>query len=131
MRARDVGFYAFYNSHEFRQHLASIRNSNVRNEFMFADIVGVLSQDGWDVASVEETPDRACGINTSGELLIAVTGAERPLIGDAELGEIRRTLNNDYKMKELDIQGIQAFRSGVRNHVGPLHFFGWWDQFWQ
>jgi bifunctional N-acetylglucosamine-1-phosphate-uridyltransferase/glucosamine-1-phosphate-acetyltransferase GlmU-like protein len=129
--ATDVGFYAFNNTEEFRQHLSGIRKANVRNEFMFADVVSVLSEAGWRIVSVEETPDRACGINNAGELLSAVTGAGRHLIGDTEIGEIRRTLNNDYKMKELDVQGIQAFRAGVRDHVGPLHFFDWWDQFWQ
>ncbi|MGH7930770.1 MAG: TIR domain-containing protein, partial [Candidatus Binatia bacterium] len=61
---RDVGVYAFYNTQEFRSLLLTLKNDNVRSEYIFPDIVEILARNGWKIRSVRARPELAHGINT-------------------------------------------------------------------
>jgi CTP:molybdopterin cytidylyltransferase MocA len=128
---RDVGVYAFYNTAELREALRSVRNDNVRQEYIFADVVQVLSKRDWDIVVVEEDPSNAYGINTSGELLGVACGIDRPNLGMADLREVLRMLSVDYRMPAVKASDIQSFSEVVRLHTGPLHFLQWWNNQWE
>jgi bifunctional N-acetylglucosamine-1-phosphate-uridyltransferase/glucosamine-1-phosphate-acetyltransferase GlmU-like protein len=129
--ARDVGVYVFYNTREFREALGSVQNDNVRQEYIFADVVQILSERGWDIVSVDEDPTNAYGVNTSGELLSVACGLNRSGLGAADLREMLKTLSEDYRMHDVNASDIQGFREVVRTHTGPLHFLQWWNSQWE
>jgi hypothetical protein len=129
--ARDVGVYAFYNTPEFRDALRTIRNDNVRREYIFADVVQVLSDRGWDIVSVDEDPYNAYGVNTSSDLLGLACGVHRTSLGAAELREMVRTLSVNYRIPEVKAPDVQSFRELLRIHTGPLHFLQWWNSQWE
>jgi len=129
--ARDVGVYAFYNTPEFREALRSIQNDNVRREYIFADIVEVLSDRGWEIVAVDEDPSNAYGINTSGELLCVACGIYRVNLGSGDLSEMLSTLSADYRMPKISASDVHSFRDMLRTHTGPLHFLQWWNSEWE
>ena len=128
---RDVGVYAFYNTEEFRSALRAIQNGNVRREYIFADIVKILSDRGWDIVTVEERSSNAYGINTAGELLGVACGVDRPNLGMVELGEVLKTMSTDYRVPEVKPSDIHSLREMLRTHTGPLHFLQWWNTQWE
>lgn len=128
---RDYGLYAFYNTQEFRTLLGRVRNDNSRGEFIFADVVKLVSESGWKVVTVEERNEgAACGVNTSSELLTAALKPHRRNIGDTELAEMIKTLSSNYCLR-VSIPSATLFESAVKEHKGPFHFFHWWDDLWQ
>ena len=127
---KDVGVYVFYNTPEFRDAVKRITDENIRGEYIFADIVKILAEEGWAIVSSEEHPDHALGINTAGELLSVACAAYRTGVGEAELGEMFSTLSTDYRLLKLNLRDIFSLREALRTYTGPLHYFQWWDEHW-
>jgi bifunctional N-acetylglucosamine-1-phosphate-uridyltransferase/glucosamine-1-phosphate-acetyltransferase GlmU-like protein len=125
---RDVGVYVFHNTPEFRAALGTVRNNNLRGEFILADVVEVLANKGWKIVGQEEQyPDCAQTINRSRDLLYLASGAYRPNVSK---GAIREVVEDQYKVKLPEGWDVQTFRATIQAHVGPLYCFSWWDKFW-
>ncbi|MGH7930798.1 MAG: TIR domain-containing protein [Candidatus Binatia bacterium] len=128
---RDVGAYAFYNTEAFRSLLLTLKNDNVRSEYIFADIVEILVHSGWRITSVRERPELARGINTSSDLLSLACGLDGARGGgNVEIGAMRRTLAADYFIDSHKFSSVRALRAAIDAHIGPIHFFEWWDALW-
>jgi bifunctional UDP-N-acetylglucosamine pyrophosphorylase/glucosamine-1-phosphate N-acetyltransferase len=128
---RDAGAYAFRNTEEFRGILGSVRNNNVRGEFMFADVVAGLARRGWDIRAVSERPSLARGINTPAELLALACGvADTSPATRTELSQMHATLADDYLLRTVSFESFEALNAAIGAHVGPLYFFRWWDALW-
>ncbi|MGH3670941.1 MAG: TIR domain-containing protein [Pseudonocardiaceae bacterium] len=128
---RDVGVYAFYNTQEFRSSLLTLKNDNVRSEYIFPDIVETLARCGWKIKSVRERPELAHGINTSSDLLSLACGLDATRRGGhAEISAMRKTLAADYYIDSHKFTSVQSLRAAVNAHIGPAHFFEWWDALW-
>ncbi len=128
---RDVGAYAFYNTKEFRSLLLTLKNDNVRSEYSFPDIVEILVHNGWKVTSIRERPELAHGINTSSDLLSLACGLDAIRRGgNVEIGAMRKTLAVDYLIDSHKFASVRALRTAVDAHIGPAHFFEWWDALW-
>jgi CTP:molybdopterin cytidylyltransferase MocA len=127
---RDVGVYAFHNTSEFRDALMEVSNDNVRGEYMFADVVEVLSRRHWDIVDVEEDDTRAFGINTSRDLLYLAAQMNDADKFTIDLASARMALDGHYHLKVRDELGGHALYDSVGNHRGPFYFFDWWDREW-
>jgi CTP:molybdopterin cytidylyltransferase MocA len=127
---KDVGVYVFYNTPEFREAVLRIKNDNIRGEYIFADVVQILAEEGWAIVSSDEQPDHAQGINTAGELLSVACAAYRTGVGEADLGEMYSTLSTDYRLVQLRPRDIYSFREALLTYASPLHYFQWWDEHW-
>jgi CTP:molybdopterin cytidylyltransferase MocA len=128
---RDVGAYAFYNTQEFRSLLLTLKNDNVRSEYNFPDIVEILARNGWKIKSIRERPELAHGINTSSGLLSLACGLDATRRGgNVEIGAMRKTLAADYFIDSHKFASVRSLRAAVDAHIGPAHFFEWWDALW-
>lgn len=128
---RDVGAYAFYNTEEFRSLLLTMENDNVRSEYIFADIVEILVRSGWKITSIRERPELAHGINTSSDLLSLACGLDATSRGgNVEVRAMRKTLAVDYFIDSHKFASVRSLRAAVDAHIGPVHFFEWWDALW-
>lgn len=128
---RDVGAYAFYNTQEFRSLLLTLKNDNVRSEYNFPDIVEILTLNNWKIKSIRERPELAHGINTSSDLLSLACGLGTSRRGgDVEIGAMRKALAADYFIDSHKFASVHSLRAAVDAHIGPAHFFEWWDALW-
>ena len=128
---RDFGVYAFYNAEEFRTILCSIKNDNMR-EYIFADVVSKLVEHAWKMTGIMERDTRDYGVNAASDILAAVYEIYRHRIGQGniELGDNLKSLSSDYLLDGIKIHDMDSFLQAVKAHVGPLHFFHWWNELW-
>ena len=128
---RDVGAYAFFNTPSLRAALQRVDNDNVRGEYMFADIVQQLVDDGWAIEAVEERAENACGVNTGADLLErAGEIARAPTAGTVEVGAIAGRLAEDYGLSIGHFDDLRTLKRAIASHSGPVHFFHWWEGHW-
>lgn len=124
---RDVGLYIFYNTEELRSALRSVKNDNIRQEFIFADIVKILADKGWKIASAEENPMNSLSINTTIDLLSLVS---QSYVQNKDISGLRDFLLQNYGLELSEQMHLDTFRATVDSHFGPFYFFSWWERTW-
>lgn len=124
---RDVGLYVFHNTSEFRDALTSIKSDNIRQEFIFADIVEILSNNGWKIVSAAEIPERSQTINTALDLLYPST---QFLSHNEDFTEYCDFMLQNYGLEIPEEMHFDTFRATVDSHFGPFYFFYWWERTW-
>jgi CTP:molybdopterin cytidylyltransferase MocA len=124
---RDVGFYVFRNSARMRDAVLSIRNDNLRGEFIFADVVEVLAAGGQEIVSEKEDLDRSQSVNTAQELLQL---AAAPFIRRGDGAGLRRHMLETLGLALTPQLHLDIFQASAAAHCGPLYFFPWWERTW-
>jgi len=125
---KDVGIYVFHNTEEFRSLLGTIRNDNVRGEFMFADVIGELSQSGWKIVTVEENPANTQSINKTSELLLLTCHAQQD---NLRVEQCVRALKDELNVKVPCPANRQQLLAEFERFTGPVFFFSKWDDVWE
>jgi molybdopterin-guanine dinucleotide biosynthesis protein A len=124
---RDVGVYIFYNSPEFREALGTIRNNNARKEYIFADIVEILVDRGWQIETQRENFGSCLSVNTAADLLNL---ASKAYDNSVPMTSLRNAIWHYYGLTIPENIDNTTLRLKVKNHVGPFYFFDWWDRVW-
>ena len=125
---QDVGVYVFKNTPEFRAALGSIRNDNVRGEFMFADVVAELSRRGWPIFHEIEDASRTLSVNTAGDLLQLTSGVHEKHV---PVERCVYDLNNELRLKMPIPASREQLTSEFSHHFGPVYFFHRWNEVWR
>jgi len=108
---QDVGIYFFKNSPEIRSAIVQIKNNNHRSEFIFADIVEIISKKkDWEIIDKEIDGRDARGVNTPAEWVEAY----RALKAD----DYEEALSKEYGISE-------SISGGTAVSDYPVHFWDW------
>ena len=124
---KDVGIYVFHNTVEFRSLLGNICNDNVREEFMFADIVGELSQHGWDIIPMEVNSADTHSINGTSDLLLLTCHAQQD---NLSVKQCVRILDDELDLKVPCPPNRDQLVDEFERFTGPVFFFHEWDKLW-
>ncbi|HLO28947.1 MAG TPA: NTP transferase domain-containing protein, partial [Anaerolineales bacterium] len=124
---RDVGVYVFYNSPEFREVLKTIKNNNLRKEYIFADIIETLIKKGWQIETQQEDFASCLSVNTAADLLNL---ASKAYDNSVPMASVRNAIWQYYGLTIPEKTDNATLRLKVKNHIGPFYFFDWWDRVW-
>ena len=124
---RDVGLYAFRNTAQMRDAVLSIRNDNVRGEFIFADVVEILAARGLEIISEREDPHLSQSVNTVQELLRLTA---EPFVNRGNGAGLRRHMMETLGLGLTPQLHLDIFGPSAAAHCGPLYFFPWWERTW-
>lgn len=124
---RDVGLYVFRNTAEIRNAILSIRNDNLRGEFIFADVVERLVAQGVAISHEDEDPVRARSVNTIQDLLRLVSAR---FIRAGNKAGLDRYFKETFDLELSSQLYPELFQPTVQSHAGPLYFFSWWERTW-
>ncbi|MFX1297046.1 MAG: TIR domain-containing protein [Promethearchaeota archaeon] len=129
---RDAGIYIFYNTANLRKILTQIKNDNIRNEYIFADIIELLHKKGWNIEYIEEDPNLAYGIDTPNDLLLISSGLTKLEAEnfDLNLQTIKEKLKIYYNLEVTGFKNLKRFKEAIRAFFGPFYFFDYWDNYW-
>ena len=110
-----------------RSAVLAITNDNVRREFVFADVVEILSSRGMEITLEKVEPDRSQSINTVQELLQAMAA---PFLRRGDGAGRRRRLTDQLGLTLSPSIPLDVFFASAATHNGHLYFFPWWEGTW-
>jgi CTP:molybdopterin cytidylyltransferase MocA len=124
---RDVGLYVFRNDEWMRSAVLSIRNDNVRGEFIFADVLSVLAAQGQEIVLEREEADASQSVNTVQEWLQATAA---PFLQRGNTAGFRHHMAETLGLAIPRSLHLDIFHATAAAHTGPLYFFPWWERMW-